>query len=369
MRWRDYFLQQSGDSLKFWQDYLTEERRVLFVLGYGFDPRMNYALEHILKNNPVSIDCALINFAKDSERYATSLELRLGENKNKLEDLMQDRGEIDEKILQMITGQTTMSRGAARIFTGLEDLEVYTDVIIDISALPMSVYFPLLGSILSILDNQPSKEPSRTPNLHVITTENPQIDDCISKPDLADDAAYLYGFTGNIDMESVADDPLVWIPILGEGKARQIEQISDHMSPREICPVLPFPSADPQRGDRIMLEYRDLSDRLRIEISNIIYGSEQNPFEMYRQIYRTIEYYRDVLSPLGCPRFAISPLSSKLTSMGAFLVAYEEWLCKNERVGIAYVESGKYDMAGYDKRMMKASKLFSMWISGDAYVQ
>ena len=60
-----------------------------------------------------------------------------------------------------------------------------------------------------------------------------------------------------------------------------------------------------------MLEHRELiTGRLPVEIGNIIYCSEQNPFELYRQIRQVIEHYRSALKSLGKSKFAISPLSA-----------------------------------------------------------
>lgn len=331
---------------------------------------MCFALEWMLKNcKRAKIDCALIKFADDSIQH--SLQQLIDRNNSRLNDMMHGRGNIHEK--QVVTGtdagHSARPRRAAKLFTKLSDFGDYTDVIVDISSIPMNIYFPLLGRILHILDSEAQKGSSYLPNLHVVATENPQIDRCIYKLDLPDEATYLYGFTGNIDLESEARKPLVWIPILGEGryKKKQIRRINDHISPKEICPVLPSPSACPRRGDDIMLEYRDLLDRLRVEMTNIIYGSEQNPFEVYRQIHKTTRYYRDTLKPLGGSRFAISPLSSKLTSMGAFLASYEEGISNEKNVGIVYVESGGHDINYYREDMMYSCELFSMWIFGDCY--
>lgn len=331
---------------------------------------MCFALESILANDRLAkVDCALVDFADGSASYAPILQSAIEQNYFRLDQMMDGRGAITKKhmIVKTDAGYSVGPRNAARMFTTLSDFGDYTDVIVDISSLPMSIYFPLIGKILNVLDSQAPARSAPLPNLHVMATENTRIDKCISKFGLSDEATYLYGFTGDIDLESEAGKPLVWIPILGEDKTDQIVRISDRILPREICPVLPSPSANPRRGDNIVLEYRDLLNRLRVETSNIIYAAEQNPFETYRQIYKTIQYYRDALKPLRGPRFVISPLSSKLASIGAFLVAYEEGLSNREKVGIAYVESAGYEMNNYSDDLMQSCELSSMWIFGDCY--
>jgi len=143
--------------------------------------------------------------------------------------------------------------------------------------------------------------------------------------------------------------------------------------PDEICPVLPFPSLDPRRSDNLVLEYRDLLfDRLRIEPRNFIYVSERNPFDVYRQIQRTIHHYREVhrevLGPLGGCKTVLSALSTKLLSVGALLVAYELKQAKVD-VGIAYVGSQGYimDDGSGSPRQQIQSELFGLWLTGECY--
>ena len=373
-RWNDYFFTKNEDYHDFWQNYLKQKREILFILGKGFDPRMCLGLESILqKGGDGKRDCTLISFIEGENSPSRDFRLDVEQNKTKLNELMNGRGNIKEISIKMETedGHRVGPRAAAEIFADYSAFEHYTDIIIDISSLPLNIYFPLIGKILFILDSSKSSKPRKhIANLHVIVAENTQIDKSIKKSGLFDDASYLYGFTGNLEVVSKEEDPTVWIPILGEGQKEQIELLGNFVSAREICPVLPSPSVDPRRGDEIMLEYRDLlMNRLSIEARNIIYGSEQNPFELYRQIYQTIEHYRNALKPLGNSKFAISSLSSKLMSMGSFLIAYEEGLSKKESVGIAYVESKGYSMkqGAKNEDVLRSCELFSLWIFGDCY--
>jgi len=65
-------------------------------------------------------------------------------------------------------------------------------------------------------------------------------------------------------------------------------------------------------------------------------------------------------------KVAISALSSKLMSVGAFLIAFEG---RQESIGIVYLESKGYEMkkvATLDDTL-KNSELVTMWIFGDCY--
>jgi hypothetical protein len=104
----------------------------------------------------------------------------------------------------------------------------------------------------------------------------------------------------------------------------RLEKIRTEVDPDEICPVIPFPSRDRRRGDGLIEEYRQLLfDDYRVEPANIIYASEYNPFEAYRQLFGVIVRYRDALRELGGCKVYVSPLSSKLLSVGALLACYD----------------------------------------------
>ena len=89
------------------------------------------------------------------------------------------------------------------------------------------------------------------------------------------------------------DWPLVWFPILGENRGNQLEKVMAEIpADAEICPVLPHPSSDPRRADRLLVEYkRPLFDSQKTEISNILLVHERNPFEAYRQLLQAMRSY------------------------------------------------------------------------------
>jgi len=339
LRWEDYFLRKNDQFHDFWQTYLKQDRNILFILGRGFDPRMCLCAESILnKNGNGKRDFVVVNFSEGENSPSRDYRQEIDNNMEQLGRLVDQRGIITEKSIHMENeeGYRIGSREAVDIFKTYSDFENYTDIIVDISSMPINIYIPLLGKILLILDREKISVKKIIPNLHITVAENSNIDKSIKKSGLYDEASYLYGFTGNLETISSEEEPTVWIPILGEGQEGQIELIATYVSPKEICPVLPFPSVNPRRGDDLLLEYRELlMEKLPIELRNIIYAAEQNPFELYRQIQKTITHYRDALNPLGKCKFAVSSLSSKLMSIGAFLVSYEESI-SNKQKGIFY---------------------------------
>ncbi len=207
----------------------------------------------------------------------------------------------------------------------------------------------------------------QNPNLHILVSENAKLDSKIKDKGIDEDANYMYGFTGILETESFADLPKVWIPILGENQGQQLIRMANKIDPAEICPILPMPSVNPRRGDDLLIEYREiLFDRLRVDPKNYIYVAEQNPFEVYREIYRVVQHYNRSLEPLGGCQIVISASSSKLLSIGALLSAYE---LKKFGIGIINVETYGYQINDDIDSVLDETELFTIFISEECFEQ
>lgn len=360
-------MHQGQDFHIFWKDMLTEkERNILFIIGLGFDPRMCCGLKAILNaSENGKRECVLIEYdegeASPSKKYSKEIDA----NRNWLNEIMNGRGNIVPKKLLMWSedGRRIGSRRAGEIIdTAI--LSEFTDIVIDISSMPRCIYFPIITKVLYYLDSKPEYS---SVNLHVLISEDTQLDEIIQEEEIDDSATYMHGFSSDLEREATAGIPIIWIPVLGEGKDAQLVRIYDHIKPDEICPVIPSPSRNPRRADNLILEYRELLfDRLRVEPQNIIYASERNSFEAYRQIYRAIIRYKDALEVLGGCKIVVSAVSSKLLSIGALLAAYEAK--KNGyMIGISHVESFGYRITNNIQYDPNSVELFSLWLSGECY--
>ena len=255
-RWRDYVLDHGKGLAEFWESHLHDSKRqVLFVLGKGFDPRMCLGFE------------ALINAGGDGKRDILAIDLEEGDlsssqvhaplveaNWCKLQALIRHNSILSVRRIKMWSddGRRIGSRSAAAVLDSLADFIGYTDIVIDISAMPRSVYFPLIAKALYLLDETTHDTMEQKPNLHIFVSENPVLDTRIRDEGVDETATYVHPFSGRLEMEATAGQPKVWIPILGEGQEAQLDRIYNLIDvPDEICPVLPFPSLDPRRGDNL----------------------------------------------------------------------------------------------------------------------
>jgi hypothetical protein len=370
LRWRDYFLRDGEGFDEFWKPFLAERKRdLLFVLGHGFDVRMCDGIERVLSlGGEGARDVALIAFNEGAESPSQSYRDQRKVNGERIEKLVQGRGKIGHRDIKMFSDDNRRigARSIAQEFASSAEFRSYTDVVVDISALPRSLYMPLLAKLLALFDAEPKDGEKR--NLHVVVSHSPATDGAIVEEGLEESASYLHGFAAaKLESESTSSQPKIWIPVLGKRQQAQLERINQFVAPDEICPLLPSPAQDPREGDSIMIEYRELLfDQLRVEPRNIIYAAESNPFEVYRQLMRSILHYDRALKPLGGCKIALSAMSSKLASIGVLLAAYE--LGRREpkvTVGVAHVESQGYRVEQTDTA--PSTTLFTMWLTGECY--
>lgn len=371
LRWRNYFLRYGKGFDEFWRQFLAERKRdLLFVLGHGFDARMCDGIERVLSLGGDGVrDVALIAFHEGPESSSRTYLPQQNANGERLEQLIQGRGRIGRRNINMFSDSRRRigARSVAQEFTSADEFRPYTDVVIDISALPRSLYMPLLAKLLALFDNDASD--CEKCNLHVIVSHSPATDSAIIEEGLEESASYLFGFANaTLESESTSAQPKIWIPVLGKRQTAQLERINHFVMPDEICPLLPSPAQDPREGDSIMIEYREmLFDQLRVEPRNIIYAAESNPFEVYRQLMRSILHYDRALRPLGGCKVALSAMSSKLASMGVLLAAYELGRrVPKVTVGVAHVEAHGYRVE--PTGTAPSTTLFTMWLCGECYV-
>lgn len=347
---RLYFMRGTDEFAPFWRDLIADgDRRLLFILGHGFDQRMCHGVEAIVGAGDGGVrDAIVIEYDEGprshSQRY---LDLRQ-QNGERLEALLEGRGSVARRPITMFSndGRRVGARSITNEFASMAEFWSYSDVVVDVSALPRGLYFPLLSKLLSLFDRDPGER--KRPNLHVVVAHSPSLDRRIVDEGVEENASFLHGFSAaSFEREATKDQPRIWIPLLGRGQAIQLDRIYELVNPNEICPLLPSPAYNPREADDPVLEYRELLfDQLRVESQNFIYASEANPFEVYRQLMRSIVHYRDALEPLGGCKAVLSAMSSKLLSVGALLAAYElsRWRSGPDRVdvGVAHVDTQGY---------------------------
>ncbi|MEM8620267.1 MAG: hypothetical protein AAGF73_11135 [Actinomycetota bacterium] len=234
----------------------------------------------------------------------------------------------------------------------------HDSVVVDISALPSRVFFPVIGSLLEL------GKVSGTGELLVTVSENPTLDGRILSDGVSDAGpitGFVNGFSVDIDERRIT----MWAPIVGERSAAELEAIYELLQqPQEIHPILPFPAINPRRADDLVLEHHTLLfERLDVDPSNIIYVDESNAFDAYRALTNLFHRSRELLAHVGELQLVVSTHASKMLSAGACLAAWESSL----PVVTASPTSFGIEDAPDDDWVDSSSTMCCMWLHGTPY--
>ncbi|MBY2941880.1 cell division protein ZapE [Rhizobium leguminosarum] len=367
MRWDPYSLTRDDEFDTFWKAHVTERpRKLLLILGRGFDVRA-LATASRLKSAGAVLQIWLLAFDNGLADSPLRAKLTL-DNYNGLVALF---GEAAIKRIGIKiggpAGSAATSRNTQAAIKGAGSCSGFDDVVIDISAMPRMVALTAVAQILYNLD-QMAKTGGPNVNLHVTTAESVAADLGAQGGSLSDAVTLVAGFSGQLTAQGTENWPRVWFPVLGERQHERLDLIRTEVDPDEICPVIPFPTRNARRGDEIVNEHRAiLFDEFQIEPKNVLLACEYNPFEAYKQLFQAMDRYRRALNKLGGCKAFVSPVSSKLLSIGVLLACYDHKYGQISGppldVGIPYVETAVY--GDPDQGTEPEFELYSMWIRGE----
>lgn len=362
-RWANYVLgsEAAGDDLAaLWLSGAGEPPLAsMYVLGVGFDPRALVGLQRFLAaDHAVSPVIGLIEMAPPSPTSSLSARALAADNREAFNALVAD---LEVRVVEH---QEVHSRGnagprVARQLTAPEFVRDVGHLVIDISSLPASLYFPMIAAALSASDRGLDGFPTE---IQVVACENPEIDSAIEELGISE-AAVVGGFRGALDHESAPTVTVIWAPVLGERAGPALQAIHNLLAPGDVCPILPFPARDPRRGDKIVLEHQViLFDEFRVNPSHIIYADERNPFDLYRTLSGLHADFTHALAALQPSTVVLSTHSSKLLSLGVLLAAYEHDL------PIVSAPAIDYELADVDWLALGAANaLTCAWLAGRPY--
>lgn len=343
MLWSKYVFQNGSDVHELWDVAFSDRPlKLLYIAGHGFDIRAQKAMSELVKNiteNGAEVEQAKLLLVNCSgSELCDDMRALTEENSNELKRIFQtlspceifhvDSHQSHEDDL----GPSTALREVTLAI--LSHIQGVTDIILDVSSLPRVVYISLIVSILrkliGVKSNPKNKENVLSAggvNFQVIVAEDPILDAHIKAEDPSNELITIPGFASATHTESGGDWPHVWFPLLGENRVAQLEKLISLASisqSAEVCPVLPHPSKNPRRADELLIEYSEpLFKSRRTPATNIILANESNPFEVYRQLLNAMLRYKDSMILLGGCRLIVTPLGSKLMTIGAALACFE----------------------------------------------
>lgn len=360
-RWSEYYM--DADYEGFWRARLADHgASACIVLGVGFDPRSLVALERLARlgtASQVNYVALLLQPPEAINDVTKQTAALTSENRQRLA-AFEGGTQIhqSEVTLRDKDGFLVGGRSAVQAVHGcLEQIKSHRDVIVDISGLPRTFFFPLIAYLCRLADRGEIR------NLHVAVTEDPTLDGKIQGSEYGD-ADYIPHFRPQ------ASKKLVWLPVIGKTEANRLLKIYAQLESEcvEVCPVLPFPARSLRRADDILVQLREvLFENMYVSRSNILLCDERTPFDVYRKIVEVNDYYRERLKDLpgvGEVTTVVSPLANKMLSLGALLAAIER------KLPVSYVEAGSYhiEAEAVDRTASNPEIApIEVWLTGEPY--
>lgn len=361
----DYALHITPGKIEsFWVNRLKEERGILLITGLGWDPRMTAFTGALKDYGGLGVrDIHIIDY-KPFPSFKSPHQSFININTKIVNSLTKDWG---EKTIVNITTRSKESlyigdKEIEKYSMGI-DLSKYSEILVDLSALPKSLYFTLLY----VLIKKSEKFYNNKKNIYAIVCQNPKLDSQIIES--VDDTRFLKGFRGETGRTSKENIPKIWVPILAKNHPACLRKIREVADPRDTYPILPFPSRNPREDDDLLIEYSKIfSDEWSLNILNFIYAAEDDPLDVYQSILKLFSKQKETLAPLGGCTFIISALSSKLSSLGAFMAAFEKNMAIAHAIG-RHNPPQEMNATFWDDNQMTDFKnnLHTIWLAGEPY--
>jgi hypothetical protein len=356
-RWADYYL--TDEFTRFWVERLRQpDTKVCVILGLGFDPRSLVALRklsEVAAPGQLGVLVLRLQTLNSDTQPGRALLAAVEANAHALADIQNVAQVANEEVALhdadrfAVGGRSALSAVSPHI----ESLSQFTHIIVDVSGTPRSVFYPLIAFLCNRADA------GVLSNLHVCVLEHDSFDSRIASAEFGE-ADYLHTFR----MEGAKK--IVWLPVLGSYERDRILKLQSQLKADciETVVILPFPGQSLRRVDDVLISNSEvLYSELGIAQGNILLCDAKNPFDIYRKIIGLHDYHVEKLQGhIGALTTVVSPLASKLLSLGMLFAAIER------KLPVAYVEAGLYTVQGpLDMAVFGTQEPTNVWLTGEPY--
>lgn len=166
-RWSTY-ARAAGTDLEvlFSSHFDGSPRKVRFILGRGFDPRMLTGLALLRRICPsLSIEVVLLTYEEGDQSPSRAYDEAVQKNMEELGRIV-PAAQLSSRNINMFSAERRRmtSRSAEGQFKTADEFAGITDVIVDVSALPRSVFLPIVSGncginmrLATLVPNAPKK--------------------------------------------------------------------------------------------------------------------------------------------------------------------------------------------------------------------
>ena len=351
-----------NDASDFFADYFKESSRTCLVIGgVSFDPRSSGVIKylHEVLGSRLTALVIMENRSSVTVKQKKRTESRLA----KIRKCCAGAKIIEENVDIFAPDNAVI--GGRKIVNVLHnfDYTLYTDIVLDMSALSPGISFSAANYIYQYGDKTQGEV-----NIHLVSSPNQNLDKAI-QPKFSDIVSGVHGF-GKENLMGDENEYVLWLPVLTDSEPSALNTIYKGVNPDDIYPILPFPSEDTKIGDHIAYQVFQLvrSDFSRdialVEPQNFLYSDERQPLDIYRSLIRLKDKWKEVFEASGKLSIILSLQGGKTPSIGVLMAALD---CK---FPVIYIEALSYTIDDWNKVEAASgkSRLVHVWLSGkEAY--
>jgi hypothetical protein len=348
-----------GDASGF-IEYLSQklDAKMLFVGAVGLEQSSMYCATQFAAGKDASF-----KFLIEKRPLVPPVLIKLGQDHEEyLKQIVPTRLEFVPLDVISTDGATTGGRNVTALAQPWFTEDAYTDIVIDVTGMSRGVFFPLVRLACEVGKVEGF-------NVHVLAASNikPSIK---IRSEASDRAEWMHGFQGDVEYDRNSDDLRLWVPQLSQNAFNQADLMQRHIqpTPAEVCPIVPFPSREPRKGDELINEYSALLfDRWEGNLLNVMYAHESDPIDVYRSIHRMHKARELVFNGEEGAKKAttvLSPSGWRLGSVGMLLAAIDLSL------PVLYVETVGYNPESSvptSVSVTEPSCLWHIWLVGSVY--
>jgi hypothetical protein len=365
MRWERAIIQQNGAVDSFLGNFLAQSgRHCALIAGAGFDPR-TLALPRRLRAHP-ALDVRMLCLREERLMPQPGLRPIADAHAAELQHMFAGACTVTPVEIFDSGGGVVGGRRVVPLvdeyLNAAETKQPLTDILVDISALSCGIFFPIIAQLLEKI-----RVEKRRWNLHLFVAENPRIDIRI-RGEIMDTVSHIHGYLSKDSLSQTGDHAILWAPVFSENNATQMSRIYDLINQPpaavDILPIIPFPGLNPRRPDELVEHYRELIGDWQIDPRHFLYAAESDPLDSYRSICEIDQLRADTYRKLGGSSTVLSPLGSKMLSVGLMLAAIERTL------RVVYVESLGYEELAVpvpSAAPAPALPVTHVWLAGEIY--
>ena len=313
----NHIVSQGEDCAQFFRDYVTTDRKVLCIATLGFND--------ICLHFPIALSqlpqVDFLFLVEERPEVSEILRAAAARNKEVLTQALAKRQVTFESIEIVASDDTANVAGRRAAYACRKALQQsYSDVFVDASSMSRGVCFPVVKYVF-----EESKKAGKA-SAHVMTADRNH-SAINARSTSSDSPQFVHGFQGVMDTSKMDKAIKLWIPQLSENALTSLSRIQSKLAPDETCPILPFPSWNPRRGDRLLKEFQGavLGD-WNINLLDVIYAHESNPMDVCETVVRIHRSRTDALNAsCNVPSVTVlSPSGSRIGSVGMLLAAMDQ---------------------------------------------